>query len=166
MSDDNVFLGKSIAGTISHYTDGIAEQHDPQEFIDALDALLALDSVEAVRWTQYTPYFNDGDACTFGVGQFCVKLTIDDDDADFDFGSFRGEYDLYDYPRKEDGSKDYYADRIFEINGLNTEPIYNAVNAIEGLAVHHEAILSKKFGDPAEVTYDGEQFSVEHYDHD
>ena len=30
--------------------------------------------VTSVVWTQYTPYFNDGDACTFTVNAFCVKL--------------------------------------------------------------------------------------------
>lgn len=24
--------------------------------------------LQSVSWTQYTPYFNDGDACTFGIG--------------------------------------------------------------------------------------------------
>jgi hypothetical protein len=34
------------------------------EFPDAL----------AIRWTQYTPYFNDGDACIFGIGNFSIKV--------------------------------------------------------------------------------------------
>ena len=25
--------------------------------------------VDKIQWTQYTPYFNDGDACTFGVNK-------------------------------------------------------------------------------------------------
>jgi hypothetical protein len=29
---------------------------------------------EAVVWTQYTPYFNDGDACTFSVGDMELKV--------------------------------------------------------------------------------------------
>lgn len=42
----------------------------------------AFPDVEAVRWTQYTPYFNDGDACTFGVHDPGVQLksaTVDED---------------------------------------------------------------------------------------
>ena len=28
----------------------------------------------AIVWTQYTPYFNDGDACEFGLGDFELKV--------------------------------------------------------------------------------------------
>lgn len=28
----------------------------------------------AIVWTQYTPHFNDGDACTFGVNDFELKV--------------------------------------------------------------------------------------------
>lgn len=30
--------------------------------------------VESVLWRQYTPYFNDGDTCTFDVHDICVEL--------------------------------------------------------------------------------------------
>lgn len=49
-------------------------------------------AVQAIRWTQYTPYFNDGDACTFGVHDFCYKeggpTVFDgkDDDDDWEDG--------------------------------------------------------------------------------
>jgi hypothetical protein len=33
----------------------------------------------AVRCTQYTPYFNDGAACVFGVDDAYVQLSDDDD---------------------------------------------------------------------------------------
>ncbi|KAA2242857.1 hypothetical protein F0L74_10030 [Chitinophaga agrisoli] len=29
--------------------------------------LLQCDQIKSISWTQYTPYFNDGDECTFGV---------------------------------------------------------------------------------------------------
>jgi len=49
-----------------------------------------------VSWTQYTPYFNDGDECTFGVNDFDVYLTEDDFDED-DYDSYsNGVYPLLD----------------------------------------------------------------------
>lgn len=30
--------------------------------------------VTAIRWTQYTPYFNDGDTCTFRVGEVYILI--------------------------------------------------------------------------------------------
>lgn len=37
-------------------------------------------TVRAVRWHQYTPYFNDGDACTFTVGNmaYCEEPITDE----------------------------------------------------------------------------------------
>lgn len=32
---------------------------------------------EAIAWTQYTPYWCDGDICTFGVNEFSLLLTPD-----------------------------------------------------------------------------------------
>ena len=35
-----------------------------------------------LEWTQYTPYFNDGEACTFGVNDFyLVRQNVGDGDA-------------------------------------------------------------------------------------
>lgn len=40
--------------------------------------------IESVFWTQYTPYFNDGDACTFSVNDIYFNLyddpTLEDED--------------------------------------------------------------------------------------
>ena len=32
-----------------------------------------LPKIQAVRWTQYTPYFNDGDECVFGLASLFIK---------------------------------------------------------------------------------------------
>lgn len=36
--------------------------------------------VTGVHWTQYTPYFNDGGSCEFGVNDFCFHILTDEDD--------------------------------------------------------------------------------------
>jgi hypothetical protein len=36
--------------------------------------------VTGVHWTQYTPYFNDGESCEFGVNEFCFHILADEDD--------------------------------------------------------------------------------------
>jgi hypothetical protein len=50
--------------------------------------------VENVFWTQYTPYFNDGETCHFGVGDMCITLK-GAVDADGDFEEFEGS-EIYD----------------------------------------------------------------------
>lgn len=59
----------------------------------------AVPEITAITWTQYTPYFNDGEACEFGVGEpnFYSKYDTetksdDDEDEDEEF-----EFDPHDY---------------------------------------------------------------------
>jgi hypothetical protein len=41
--------------------------------------------VKSVKWTQYTPYFNDGDTCVFGIGDIQFSHL---DDAEYEAGDF------------------------------------------------------------------------------
>lgn len=56
--------------------------------------------IEAIRWTQYTPHFNDGEACTFSVHEPYIKIQgaeIDeDDDEDGDGFQYNAPPDLED----------------------------------------------------------------------
>ena len=42
------------------------------------------DVVYSIFWTQYTPYFNDGEACEFSVHEAFLNLIQDIDDEDFE----------------------------------------------------------------------------------
>lgn len=42
-------------------------------------------TVECIFWTQYTPYFNDGEACEFGVNDSHIIMKDRDEDEDEDF---------------------------------------------------------------------------------
>lgn len=43
------------------------------------------ESVKSVFWTQYTPYFNDGEPCRFSVGDLYLLLWEDAENADISF---------------------------------------------------------------------------------
>lgn len=40
--------------------------------------LLKDDTIQNISWSQYTPYFNDGDECTFGVNNDDIYVNGDD----------------------------------------------------------------------------------------
>ena len=40
----------------------------------------ACPEVTGIHWTQYTPYFNDGESCEFSVNEFCFHILDDEDD--------------------------------------------------------------------------------------
>lgn len=51
----------------------------PELFKQEVDKLFKLiPDLESIKWTQFTPYFNDGEACEFGVNEpeFKVKNTL------------------------------------------------------------------------------------------
>lgn len=53
----------------------------------------AYPEINAVTWTQYTPYFNDGDECIFSVNEFSITDATDDAINDINYGEFYGEGD-------------------------------------------------------------------------
>lgn len=136
------------------------DQGDSAEFLSALDKLFAVDGIEEVRWRQYTPHFNDGEACIFGVHEIDVKLSerfgVEEDDGESEDG-WLTEYDLYEYTNN-------YADRKFVVNGQSTEEIKAALDAFDLDAF--ETVVKLNFGDHAEVTASPAGFSVEFYEHD
>lgn len=147
--------GKPIQGTVSHYTRSRhVEQHEPIKLVELLDALLELQEVDSVRWEQYTPYFNDGDPCYFSVGEARVKFVkVEEVDGDED-----------DYDDEGDWGDGYLGD--YEIDEISFKEVYERLRAVNKEIDHHEVILQDKFGDPAQVTYDGQFFTVEGYHHD
>lgn len=97
---------------------------------------------EAFRWTQYTPYFNDGDACVFSVNQPYVKI-----------GDERGDQD--------DGYLEAYD---FDPGSVE----WNRMKDIEGMLESCEDVLEELFGDHCQVTIwrDKNEAEVEEYSHD
>lgn len=88
------------------------------------------------RWTQYTPYFNDGEACEFSVNTDpCIRTEADEE--------FLDEYD------NEDES---------------LKPAFEAVSKLLGSVGEED--MQFVFGDHCEVTATRDGFEVEEYSHD
>lgn len=106
---------------------------------------------QAIRWPQYTPYFNDGDPCVFRVGEVTVQLTGAEEDNDSDCGD--GFVDAYHFA-------DYKSDE-------NTAE-FERMQAIEGAINSCTEVLQALFGDHCKVTVwrDNPEVEVEEYDHD
>lgn len=119
---------------------------------------------ESVTWTQYTPYFNDGDACTFSVYDMTVTigeaeessndevlLTEDDmdgEDEDEDDEEYVDEWDSYGLSKSEDPEM---------------QKLGEALGVLEGIP---EDVLEYVFGDHARIVATISGFEVEEQDHD
>lgn len=110
----------------------------------------------AVRWTQYTPYFNDGDPCEFSVYEVVCASVVDE----------QGDDDDRFY---EDG-EDFYAKAGsgWLPEPPPAEPAYAAcrtdVRTLVG-AIPEDS-LKALLGDHIRVTVTRDGLTTEEYDHD
>lgn len=103
--------------------------------------------LQAVRWTQYTPYFNDGEACVFSVNSPYIKFEGLEEDA--------GDY--------EDGFEYCSSYR----NDERPEGFVAAANDVSEVfnSIPDELMLSV-FEDHVQVTATRKGFEVEEHSHD
>lgn len=106
--------------------------------------------LESLSWTQYTPYFVDGDACTFRV-------------CDIDHMKWSG-----DKPVETD---DDYEDDYIYFGGSEAKKRYGAklcadVCALSDALQDLDDTMELIFGDHVQVTATREGFEVEEHDHD
>lgn len=150
-------IDRPIEGEITRYSTRYkVEQGTAAEFLDELDRVLAIPGVEEVRWSQYTPYFNDGEPCVFGSGDIYYKFTGSDDEGDYGDGFV------------DSWSVNYQdADGVFPYRSDKVDPAsYEALRA-EGLGLsRYQDVLQDNFGDPAQVTATKAGFNVEYYEHE
>ena len=114
--------------------------------------------IDSFTWRQYTPYFNDGDSCEFGV--YPDDPIINGEDLyDTDWYDWRYQYHLR-------GDKEY-ANLLTEnpkIDLTECQLVDDFIKVIEGIP---EDFLKDLFGDHCQVTIhrDG-SIEVNEYEHD
>lgn len=101
----------------------------------------------AVRWEQYTPYFNDGEPCHFGVNSPYVKMKDTEEDA--------GDY--------EDGFE-YVSTWSLEDKPESLRNAYKAVDELFKLLDNDTAEAA--FGDHSQITATRDGFTVDECNHD
>lgn len=135
--------------------------------------------VEALQWSQYTPYFNDGDSCEFSVNDLNV-LTSEEVE-----GLENGEIDrheLYEnnpFEKPSDyvyrNAKDeYYAnqiktwdDRVAKIGEDRIKELDEGVKKFKKIfgSISDDTMLSL-FGDHVQITVTRKGIDVDEYDHE
>ncbi|WP_212841123.1 hypothetical protein [Catellatospora sp. IY07-71] len=159
------FLGIPVEGRI---TPGDRVPQRPlSELQPLVRALVDDDAVVEFGWKQYTPYFNDGEACVFDAWGFWVRTTADDADAgveDLGVGEYdephptlggpwldRGQYPYTEHPYEGDDPERYGRARAL-------------ADAVGSGAF--DDVLLEAFGDHATVRVRRTGITVEFYDHD
>lgn len=128
--------------------------------------------IKAIVWNQYTPYFNDGEECTFSVNDvhFIVgndKFDIANYDlnalswGDFDFDGeedVEDEADLFETSTWKDSHK-----ATIEKYGQNA---FNAVQAMSKIISTNDDIMRAVFGDHTMVALLPDRTITEKFEHD
>jgi hypothetical protein len=157
------FLGIPINGDITR-GDARVEQKPIEDLQPILQAVLDDPTIVEFGWRQYTPYFNDGEPCTFSAHGTWVR-TDADEDTDEDELEMWGHRSLGKVSGHRDEATGEWVTDPYE--GPD-EPRYRRCKAlekaIEGGAFEH--VLLDAFGDHANITVRRTGIEVEFYDHD
>jgi hypothetical protein len=113
--------------------------------------------VKTIIWTQYAPYFNDGDECIFHVHAATFTNATGEELENIHYGEYVGEDEsIFAY------GEDSYSDHNL---APETQQACDALDSlIQSQAV--EAIFQALFGSHVKVTATAAGFDTEHYDHD
>lgn len=129
---------------------------------EAFDSFLAENpEVLGISWNQYTPYFNDGDTCEFGVNEPSLLLTA------------QGYKDLLDQDMSDEDAEallearwpDDYSYALRESKNARAQQLYSNFLEFIRNVVDDELYLAT-FGDHAKITVTRDGFKEEKCDHD
>lgn len=114
--------------------------------------------VKYITWDQYTPYFNDGDECVFGMNEvyFLAKTRDEVEDEE--------EYDKYDFNEEFSWYMPYSWQ---EGKFVPSKQMKKDMDSVKSFMYSNERIFQSVFGDHVTVTImpDGSS-TTEEYDHD
>lgn len=120
-------------------------------------------AVKAVTWTQYTPFFNDGEECVFSVGDPSFTNAEGDDVENVMYGEYDGDNEnvwVYDgYMLKSDTSKNEAISR-----GINIESCVGLIYAITSAEMTD--VMRAMFDDHVRVIATKDGFFCDEFDHD
>lgn len=111
--------------------------------------------IDAIRWQQYTPHFNDGDACEFGRREFDVRVQPNKTDPEL------GDAELIAGTETDDNG-------FYEGYGVDRgTPLGKALSKLENtLDEDCQDVFKAAFGDGVQVVATRKGFKVEETDHD
>lgn len=135
---------KQIADDFEQQRQAFLEKAKAQLQPALLDVFNKHPEIVAFGWTQYTPYFNDGDTCEFSVGDLYV--TKDAEVAEED--------SLWDW------------DGVYRTMGGYSEDEIKTLTSLEKILSSNEELLQVAFGDHVQVIVTPLGVDVEEYDHD
>lgn len=172
------FAGMPIIGEPRIPYNAPVAQRPVEELMESLQTVLMHPNIMGVGWTQYTPYFNDGDPCVFSVQSAYVNVDGVDsftkaaDDYFSPDGNWRSEWD---FDREivwgpvVPGGIGLARERTVTFEDAQQQSVYEAFQQFERLlnSGSYDVDLQKYFGDHCKVIAEAEGgITIEDYEHD
>lgn len=161
------FLGVAVVGDIQQAHRGVA-QKPIEDLAPLFQAVLDDPLIAEFGWQQYTPYYNDGEACEFTISTPWFRTTQDDTASDEDdlqvdlehptLGLVEGHYQGA-YPHVEfvqTGYTGHHEATLLACKALSAAIASGAF----------DTVLQENFGDHASVTVRRDGIDVETYEHE
>lgn len=147
-----------------------------------IQAVLDLEYIHSFGWDQYTPYFNDGDVCEFGINTVWFRTMADVKRKEVpeeleklykDGHITQEEFENITGRLPEGNEDDEFSIWEYELyynhpSIKKGSPAYETCEALSGAVQHgrfYDA-LEKTFGDHARVKFTKDKITVEEYSHD
>lgn len=166
------FLGIPVQGDIRP-GEGRKEQWPLSRLAPFMQEVLDDPTIVAFGWSQYTPYFNDGEPCVFSVNELWVRTETDPDPAktygydDLSVCSYLGHPSLGKVNGHQEGdwpNQEYVIDSYEGPDRARFERCFALGAALQG--GHYDNVLLDAFGDHAEITVTREGITVDSCDHE
>lgn len=127
--------------------------------------------ITGVIWTQYTPYFNDGDTCEFSVGSPTFTNAPAIELLDIRWGEYEGETEgvwaAEDIGYVLESDRDYYQgtkDKILAAGGVDATSCTLFAKAVGSSEM--EDVMQAMFGDHVKIIATRDGFDIDEYEHD
>jgi len=139
------------------------EKTSAKDIMDMLkETMVQHPLLAGIRWQQYTPGFNDGEPCTFGVHgpYFKFHESLGEDKAGYNDDGWVDDYEI---------NKEFFEKKKDILNFETIAELKNTVEAVQvvyGKLSNMETALEAMFGDGYEITVTATGVEAESYDHD
>ncbi len=159
---DRMFMGMPVSGDI--YEVHRDDQRPVSELQPVFQALIEHPKVVDFGWVQYTPYFNDGDTCEFGVHEPWLR-TIDDVDPDDEYFDYY-DFELFGHPTLGNMRWDSEALKYMTTESKHPDVTELFVELHDIQKGCYESDLINTFGDHAMITVTKSGITVDAYSHE
>lgn len=146
---------KEIAAKINKLKEEYTEIAKKEIFESFKEFFKNYPEVYAIRWEQYTPHFNDGDACTFSVGEAEYFYS----EKDLDNGDYYTSWHEPNYENLKALGVDVHISRASFIHK-------EFCKLSKGLSEIDSDVFMSIFGDHVQAVATKDGIEVDEYDHD